>query len=263
MTASNGFRGYKYLPITPSSTSIRSEFGREVLRAAAVQQQQQQAGNDQDGMDQDPQNMQDPDLTAAPYVKLLAKLGYEFQGADDDVNGQPIGQSFMGQDGDMILVKTDGSWVRLGPGQQRAQGPDVNSLGQNLVRNALQQGDDTNSHSALRQSGYVKIHQDQQGNTYYKHPQTGKTVTVGKDGRWGSSVGTGRGANKLRDFLGNEQMENEDPQMQQIKLKRQQMKQQAQQGTQQVGMTKNGTRGMGGTRPKPVMMNPKGGGGRF
>ena len=208
--------------------------------------------------DQDPMNQQsqqpeqNPELTAAPYVKLLTKLGYEFQGADQDVSGNPIGQSFQGQDGDMIMVKPDGSWTRFGPGAQRAQGPDVNSLGQNLVRDQLQRGDDQNHHSALRQAGYQKIHKDDQGNTYYKHPQTGKTVTVGKDGRWGSSVGTGKGAGKLRDFLGNEQFEQQDPATQKMKMQQQMMKQQQQQGMQQQQQPKFGTRGMPGTRkPRP------------
>ncbi|SRR6266566_2256297 len=245
---------------------IAEFFATEVLRCAGGFGQQQMppgAGNQgvpggpsparqqqmgQPGMQQQ-QPQQDPALTAAPYVKLLTKLGYEFQGADEDAQGQPIGQSFQGQDGDMILVKSDGSWTRFGPGAQRAQGPDVKSLGENLVRNTLQQGDDTNHHSALRQAGYQKIHKDDQGNSYYKHPQTGKTVTVGKDGRWGSSVGMGRGAGKLRDFLGNEQMEQQDPQMQRMKLQQQQMKQQQSQ-LQQQQRPKVGTRGMAGTRPQ-------------
>lgn len=198
---------------------------------------------------QDPQNMQDPDLQAAPYVKLLGKLGYEFQGADEDVNGAPIGQSFQGPDGDSIIVKTDGSWIRFGPGSQRSQGPDVNSLGQNLVRGALAQGDDTNHNAALRQAGYSKIHKDAQGNTYYKHPQSGRTVTVGKDGRWGSSAGTGRGATKLQGFLGNESMQDQDPQMQKMKMQQQQMKMQQQQQKQVGGPARSGTRGAPGTRP--------------
>jgi hypothetical protein len=207
---------------------------------------------------QDP--TQDPALTAAPYVKLLTKLGYEYQGSDEDVNGQPIGQSFQGQDGDMIMVKPDSSWVRFGPGAQRSQGPDINSLGQNLVKGALSQGDDQDHHSALRQAGYNKIHKDDQGNTYYKHPQTGNTVTVTKDGKWNSSTGSGRGAGKLRGFLGDEQMQQQDPQMQKMKLQQQQMKQQQQMQRQQGMMKpKVGTRGMGSTRPKP----PMGGGGGF
>src|SRR5580693_9347825 len=56
--------------------------------------------------------IQDPTLTAAPYVKLLTKLGYEFQGHDQDLNGQKIGSSFTGPDGDTIMVKPDGSWTR-------------------------------------------------------------------------------------------------------------------------------------------------------
>jgi hypothetical protein len=215
--------------------------------------QQQQPGQNPN---QQQQPQQDSDMMAAPYVKLLTKLGYEFQGADEDVNGQPIGQSFQGQDGDMILVKQDGSWVRFGPGAQRNQGPDVKSLGNDLVSNSLQQGDDKNHHSALRQAGYQKIHKDDQGNTYYKHPQSGKSVTVKKDGSWGSSQGTGRGAGKLRDFLGNEQMEQQDPQMQKMKLQQQQMKQQGQQ-QQQPGKPKFGTQGLPGTR----QMRPGRGGG--
>lgn len=207
-------------------------------------------------MQQQPE--QDPDLMAAPYVKLLTKLGYEFQGVDQDEAGAPIGQSFQGPDGDMILVKQDGSWVRFGPGAQRAQGPDVVSMGHNLVKNALQQGDDEDHHTALRQSGYQKIHQDDQGNAYYKHPQHGKSVTVRKDGKWGSSVGTGRGAGKLREFLGNEQMESEDPQMQKMKLQRDQMKQQQQMQQQGMGKPKVGTRGGTGTRPQAQPLKPKG-----
>lgn len=201
--------------------------------------------------DSNPQNQQPqqaPELTAAPYVKLLTKLGYEYQGTDQEMGGMPIGHTFAGPDGDMIMVKPDGSWKRFGPGAQQSQGADVQSLGQGLVRDSLQQGDDTNTHSALRQAGYSKIHQDQQGNAYYKHPQTGKSVTVNKSGQWQSSVGSGKGGNKLRDFLGNEQMEQQDPQMQKMKMQQQQMKQQ-QAGMQQQRLGKNpGTRGQGSTR---------------
>ncbi len=190
----------------------------------------------------------DPSLTAAPYVRLLTKLGYEFQGHDEDLGGQKIGSSFTGQDGDTIMVKPDGSWTRFGPGAQRSQGKDVPSLGQALVKGTLAEGDDSNHHSALRQAGYQKIHKDGDGNQYYKHPQTGKTVHVTKDGRWGSSAGTGRGAGKLRDFLGNEQLEGQDPAMMQMKLKQQQLKQGA--GKPGAGAKpQTGTRGSGGTRP--------------
>jgi hypothetical protein len=194
------------------------------------------------------QQQQNPELTNAPYVKLLTKLGYEYQGEDQDVNGMPIGHSFNGPDGDMIMVKPDGSWNRFGPGAQKSQGKDVPSLGQNLVRDSLQQGDDQNHHAALRQAGYAKVHKDDQGNTYYKHPQTGKAVTVRKDGSWGSSVGTGRGAGKLRDFLGNEQMEGQDPNMMKMKMQQQQLKQMQQQGQQQGLGKPPGTRGASGTR---------------
>jgi len=205
--------------------------------------------DDQEDFQQEQQNSQqtDPDLKAAPYVRLLVKLGYEFQGHDQDLGGGKIGSTFQGPDGDMIMVKPDGSWVRFGPGSQRSQGPDVNSLGQQLVRGALQEGDDTNHHAALRQAGYSKIHTDAGGNTYYKHPQTGKTVHVGKDGQWGSSVGTGKGAGKLREFLGNEALDAQDPAMMQINLKKQQMKQQAGQGGDSMRM-RSGTRGQGSTR---------------
>lgn len=221
-----------------------------------MQQGPQPGGMQQSEMNPNQSQQSNPDLAAAPYVTLLTKLGYEYQGQDEDVNGNPIGNSFQGQDGDMILAKPDGSWVRFGPGAQRAQGPDIATMGQNLVRNAIQQGDDQNPNSALRQAGYQKIHQDPMGNSYYKHPQTGKTVTVQKDGKWGSSVGTGRGAHKLRDFLGNEQMQDQDPQMQKMKLQQQQMKQQGMQ--QQGGMKQpGGTRGSTGTR------TPRQGGGKF
>jgi hypothetical protein len=194
------------------------------------------------------QPQQAPELTAAPYVKLLTKLGYEYQGTDQELGGMPIGHTFVGQDGDMIMVKPDGSWKRFGPGAQQSQGPDVQSLGQGLVRDSLQQGDDQNPHSALRQAGYSKIHQDQQGNTYYKHPQSGNSVTVNKAGNWQSSVGSGKGANKLRDFLGNEQMQQQDPNIQKAKMQQQQMKQK-QQMSQQQGLGKPpGTRGQGSTR---------------
>ncbi len=211
----------------------------------------------------------DPSLTAAPYVKLLTKLGYEFQGHDEDNMGMPIGNTFQGPDGDMVYAKPDGSWIRFGPGANRSQGPDVNSLGQNLVRGALQQGDDQNTHGALRQAGYSKVHSDPDGNQYYKHPQSGNMVTVHKDGNWRSSVGSGRGSGKLQEFLGNEQFDAEDPNMQKMKMQKDQMKQQRQQ-QQGGGMGKPGTRGMGGTRPQnqgaaPGGMRrpPMGGGGRI
>ena len=240
---------------------LKDTFGLETLRCAAgamgippmrgggtnMKDDQQ----DFDQQQQDPQQT-DPDLKAAPYVKLLVKLGYEFQGHDEDLGGGKIGSSFQGPDGDMIMVKPDGSWTRFGPGSQRSQGPDANSLGQNLVRSSMQEGDDQNHHAALRQSGYNKVHTDpKDGTSYYKHPQTGKTVHVTKDGRWGSSAGTGRGAGKLREFLGNESMEQQDPQMQQMKLKNQQMKQQGdlQKKQQRFGnMNRPGTRSGNGTR---------------
>lgn len=207
--------------------------------------------------------VQDPALASAPYVRLLTKLGYEFQGHDEDVNGNKIGSSFTGQDGDTIMVKPDQSWTRFGPGAARSQGKDVPSLGQSLVKGTLAEGDDQNHHSALRQAGYQKIHKDEQGNTYYKHPQSGKSVTVRKDGSWGSSVGTGRGAGKLREFLGNEQLDSQDPQVMKTKLQQQQIKQQAGPGGRQQGpgagaRPQTGTRGVGGTRPGGGM-----GGGRF
>jgi hypothetical protein len=194
--------------------------------------------------------VQDPSLAAAPYVRLLTKLGYEFQGHDEDQNGQKIGSSFTGQDGDTIMVKPDGSWNRFGPGAQKSQGKDVPALGQSLVKGTLAEGDDQNHHAALRQAGYNKIHKDSDGTTYYKHPQTGKSVHVTKDGKWGSSVGTGRGAGKLRDFLGNEQLESQDPAMMQTKLKQQQLKQGAgRPGAGGGAKPQTGTRGTGGTRP--------------
>lgn len=194
----------------------------------ATAMMQQKPGNTQDDTaDFDQQTgqqtmpgatIQDPTLTAAPYVKLLTKLGYEFQGHDSDLNGQKIGSSFTGQDGDTIMVKPDGSWTRFGPGAMRSQGKDVPSLGQQLVKGTLAEGDDANHHAALRQAGYQKIHKDGDGNQYYKHPQTGKSVHVRKDGSWGSSAGTGRGATSMRDFLGNEQLEGQDPAMMKLKM---------------------------------------------
>jgi hypothetical protein len=209
--------------------------------------------NDQSDFDdsanpQAQQPQQAPELTAAPYVKLLTKLGYEYQGTDQELGGMPIGHTFAGPDGDMIMVKPDGSWKRFGPGAQSSSGADVQSLGQGLVRDSLQQGDDQNPHSALRQAGYSKIHQDQQGNTYYKHPQSGNSVTVNKAGNWQSSSGSGRGANKLRDFLGNEQENAQDPNMQKAKQQRDQQKMKQQQQQQQGGMGGPGTRGQGSTR---------------
>src|SRR5439155_24081309 len=117
------------------------------------------------------------------------------------LGGQQMGSSFQGPDGDMIMVKPDGSWTRFGPGAQRSQGKSAQDLGIGLVKDSLAQGDDKNHHSALRQAGYQKIHKGEDGTTYYKHPQTGKTVHVTKDGRWCSSSGTGRGAGKLRECL--------------------------------------------------------------
>jgi hypothetical protein len=203
---------------------------------------------------------QPPEVQAAPYIKLLTKLGYEYQGSDEDLDGMKIGSSFQGTDGDMILIKEDGSWMRMGPGAQNSQGKDVPSLGQALVKDSLQQGDDQNHNSALRQAGYKKIHQDTQGNSYYKHPQTGKTVHVTKDGKWGSSVGTGRGAGKLRDFLGNEQLADTDPNMMKMKMQTQQMKMQSKQQQQMKRQGATGTRGAGamGTRA-PGGMGGRGG----
>lgn len=195
--------------------------------------------------------IQDPTLTAAPYVKLLTKLGYEFQGHDSDLNGQKIGSSFTGQDGDTIMVKPDGSWNRFGPGAMKSQGKDVPSLGQALVKGTLAEGDDQNHHAALRQAGYQKIHKDGQGNTYYKHPQTGKSVHVRKDGSWGSSAGTGRGASSMRDFLGNEQLEGQDPAMMKLKTDQKNAKMGnagGKAGGGGAGPAQRGTRGGMGTR---------------
>lgn len=235
-----------------SHTVIRDLFG-----AAQLAMQKPNMQNDQSDLDNSPQNSQQQgpqmpgEVASAPYIKMLTKLGYEYQGSDEDLGGGQIGSSFAGQEGDTIYIKPDGTWSRFGPGATRSQGKSTQDLGNNLIRDTLQQGDDTNHHHALRQSGYQKIHKDKDGNQYYKHPQTGKTVHVTKDGRWGSSVGTGRGAGKLRDFLGNEQMENEDPLVQQTKLKQQELKQKGQQlkqGQGPGGKTTNGTRGGGGTR---------------
>lgn len=227
---------------------------RELFAAAQLAMQGPQGGagsqDDPDAMQQ-PQQQMPSEVSSAPYIKLLTKLGYEYQGSDEDLGGGQIGSSFQGPDGDMIMVRPDGSWSRFGPGAQRSQGKSAQDLGNALVKDHLTQGDDTSHHAALRQAGYNKIHTDKDGNSYYKHPQTGKTVTVQKDGRWGSSAGTGRGAGKLRDFLGNESLENQDPAMMQTKLKQQQLKQQGNQLRQQAGpggrMT-NGTRGNNGTR---------------
>lgn len=227
-------------------TTIRDLFAAQNLTMAQPGTQ-----NDQSDMGQDQQQQQGPqmpsEVASAPYIKLLTKLGYEYQGSDEELGGNQIGSSFTGPDGDMIFVRPDGGWMRMGPGAQRTQGKTVQDLGNALVRDSLQQGDDQNTHAALRQSGYNKIHTDADGNSYYKHPQTGATMHVRKDGSWGHSSGTGKGANKMRDFLGNESMNNQDPQMMQMKLKTQQMKQQQdeQRKTQRFGPS--GTRG-GGTR---------------
>lgn len=208
-----------------------------------------QGQSDQDDMGQGPQ--MPSEVASAPYIKLLTKLGYEYQGSDEELSGNQIGSSFQGPDGDMVFVKPDGSWSRFGPGNQRSQGKTTQDLGNALVRDALQQGDDQNPHAALRQAGYNKIHTDQDGNSYYKHPQTGATMTVQKNGQWGHSSGTGRGAGKMRDFLGNEKMNNEDPNMQKMKLQSQQMSlQQKEQRKQQrfSNMSPGGTRGATGTR---------------
>lgn len=231
---------------------------RDLFGAAQLAMQKPAMRNDQSDLDNSPQNQQQqgqqmpPEVSSAPYIKLLTKLGYEYQGSDEDLGGGQIGSSFQGPDGDMIMVKPDGSWTRFGPGAQRSQGKSSQDLGQALVRDSLQQGDDQNHHAALRQAGYQKVHKDADGNQYYKHPQTGKTVHVKKDGSWGSSSGTGRGAGKLRDFLGNESLENQDPAIMQQKLKQQQLKQQGDQlkqgGGAGGGRTSNGTRTGNGTR---------------
>lgn len=244
-----------------SHTVIRDLFGAAQLAMGKPPMQ-----DDQSDMDNSPQNQQQsgpqqpPEVQTAPYIKLLTKLGYEYQGSDEDLGGGQIGSSFVGQDGDMIFIKPDGSWMRMGPGAQRTQGKSTQDLGQALVKDSLQQGDDKNHHAALRQAGYNKIHTGSDGTSYYKHPQTGKSVHVKKDGSWGSSAGTGRGAGKLRDFLGNEAQEAQDPMVMQTKLKQQQLKQQSQQmkqGQGPGGRMSNGTRGSMGTRAGG------GGGGRF
>jgi hypothetical protein len=243
--------------------TIREMFAADMLRQQGQPRMQddQSDFNNNNGQQQQPQTP--PEVQAAPYIKLLTKLGYEYMGGDEDLDGMKIGSSFQGQDGDMILVKEDGSWMRMGPGNQRTQGKDVPSLGQALVRDSLQQGDDTNHHSALRQAGYNKIHQDQQGNSYYKHPQTGKTVHVTKDGKWGSSVGTGRGASKLRDFLGNEQLVDQDPQMQKMKMQTEQMKLKTKEQQSMKRPGQSGTRGSMGTRSGPAGGGGMGGRGGF
>lgn len=231
-----------------SHTVIRDLFGAGQLAMGGKPKVQ----DGQSDMGGNPMDNQQPtmssEVASAPYIKLLSKLGYEYQGSDEELGGNQIGSSFTGPDGDMIFVRPDGGWMRMGPGNQRTQGKSVQDLGTALVRDSLQQGDDTNHHAALRQAGYNKIHTDGEGNSYYKHAQTGATVHVTKDGRWGHSSGTGKGAGKLRDFLGNEKMNNEDPQMQQMKLKTQQMKQQESQLRDQKRFGGNGTRGGGGTR---------------
>lgn len=245
-------------------TTIRSLFAAANLAMTGPQNQNDQSdfqnpqsggggGANSGGMSNDPNAapQMPSEVASAPYIKMLSKLGYEYQGSDEDLTGNTIGSSFTGQDGDTIMIKPDGSWTRFGPGAQRSQGKSSMDLGTHLVKGSLAEGDDTNHHAALRKAGYNKIHKDAQGNTYYKHPQTGKTVTVQKDGRWASSVGSGRGAGKLGDFLGNESLENQDPAMMQTKLKQQQLKQQSQQlksGGGPGGRTSNGTRGGNGTR---------------
>ena len=227
-----------------SHTVIRDLFAASQLAMGSQPSQQQDDG----GMDQQQPQMPS-EVASAPYIKLLTKLGYEYQGSDEELGGNQIGSSFSGPDGDSIFVRPDGGWMRQGPGNQRTQGKSVQDLGNNLVRDSLQQGDDTNHHAALRQAGYNKIHTDQEGNSYYKHAKSGATVHVRKDGNWGSSTGTGRGAGKLRDFLGNEQANNEDPQMQQMKLKSQQMRMDQKNMRQQQRFgNQSGTRGGGGTR---------------
>jgi hypothetical protein len=233
--------------------TIREMFGTDSLRLEAgivPMQQSTSNGAEQEDGSGAPQVQLPEEVASAPYIKLLTKLGYEYQGGDEDLEGNSFGQNFTGSDGDSITVKPDGSWVRLGPGAQRSQGKSVQDLGQALVKDTLTQGDDKSHHAALRQAGYNKVHTDEKGNSYYRHPKTGKTVHVTKDGSWGSSVGTGRGASKLRDFLGNEQLDDEDPVMQQNRLKQQQLKQQSQQQKQQqrYGRVAPGTRGATGTR---------------
>jgi hypothetical protein len=242
-------------------TVIRDLFAAANLAMTSPNQQNDQSdldgpqkpnlpGKPQSGL-QDTQPQMPSEVQAAPYIGMLTKLGYEYQGSDEDLGGSQIGSTFMGQDGDSILIKPDGSWIRNGPGAQRSQGKSAMDLGTSLVKDSLAQGDDSNHHAALRKAGYNMIHKDAQGNKYYKHPQTGKTVTVQKNGQWGSSVGTGKGAKKLGEFLGNEQMEDQDPMVQQNKLKQQQMKQQSQQlkqGAGPGGRMTNGTRGSNGTR---------------
>lgn len=239
--------------------TIRTLLAADMLRQQGAPRLQNDTSDFNDPNSQQQQPQQPPEVQAAPYIKLLTKLGYEYMGGDEDMDGMKIGSSFQGQDGDMILVKQDGSWMRMGPGQQRSQGKDVPSLGQALMKDSLQQGDDTNHNSALRQAGYVKIHGDQKGNSYYKHPQTGKTVTVGKDGRWGSSVGSGRGASKLRDFLGNESLADQDPAMAKLKMQTQEMKLKSKQQQQQGRPGQSGTRGSMGTRTGPSGMGGRGG----
>lgn len=226
-----------------SHTVIRDLFAAATLRMQAPQMESDEEQAQPGGGIQQPS-----EVASAPYMKLLTKLGYEYQGSDEDLGGGQIGSSFQGPDGDMIMVRPDGGWVRFGPGAQRSQGKTTQDLGNALVRDSLQQGDDQNHHAALRQSGYQRIHKDKDGNVYYKHPKTGKTVHVTKDGRWGSSAGTGRGAGKLREFLGNEAMESEDPAMLQMKLKQQQLKQGTKEQQQGGGRLTNGTRGGNGTR---------------
>jgi len=233
-----------------SHTVIRDLFAAQQLAMTPASGRGVADDQSEMGPGSQPQGPQMPsEVSSAPYIKLLTKLGYEYQGSDEELGGNQIGSSFQGPEGDMIFVRPDGGWMRMGPGAQRSQGKTVQDLGNALVRDSLQQGDDQNPHAALRQAGYSKIHTDSQGNSYYKHPQTGATVHVTKDGRWGHSSGTGRGANKLRDFLGNEQMNNQDPQMMKMKLQTQQMKQQQsdQRRQQRFGNT-TGTRGAGGTR---------------
>ena len=76
------------------------------------------------------------EVASAPYIKLLTKLGYEYQGSDEELSGNQIGSSFQGPDGDMIFVKPDGTWSRFGPGSQRSSGKTTQDLGNALVRDA-------------------------------------------------------------------------------------------------------------------------------
>lgn len=236
-----------------SVETIRAQMGMPPQNAGMRKPSTMQQDNTDmdDGQQQPMPNVQPTgNLQLAPYVKMLSKLGYEFKGDDEDVSGSPIGSTFQGPDGDMIIVNPDGSWQCFMQSGQKASGPDAKSLGQRLMQTTLSQSDDTNHNQALRHAGYRKFHTDSQGNNYYKHPQTGKTVTVTKDGRWNSSVGSGRGAGKLGDFLGNEQLQDQAG-ISQDMVRNKVMKEGMRQGNQ-VGNNMRpqprGTRGRPGTR---------------